>query len=862
MNDALLAKPKEEAIDVAGARNVLGELEASCRKLEQARYDVFSFLKTKLEPMSKKIGDSQEYSQAVKDHTAVTEFIGLLNRVGNAGIERLQSLTGRAQKLKAAELGNDFVDRIDTCRKNFNELKMPKGLAVVQNRIDRSLKSQAEGKTASEVNISVDLGRFIQAAREASGLPDEAPPSGVVNGDEGGKPDLGPVEKKWPDKLAGIEGVKKALDLVDREVDAVIEKRLAPFREYSEADMRHPSLQALRAMVKSEAAELLYRLSQPERALALWNDLIAEDALNLDALKNIAVYESLNEKDHSAILGAWRAYGWADFHRDFASAYSAGLLKDEVEARQGKKDATNLLSVANSPGYLEEFISHKVAEFLNRRMNLNTPTLVLGVERTAGPERRQKALDEMLSFVQEACTYLPPKAQEGFRKICSDLLRKAFEACAGTEGRTISKNIDFDRDEEKYVHWIADVYRLKKTFFVALRDSKDWIHKIKSVDFLPLLDRLNMLPTGTSADYQESAVSSLRAGEASAVIETLDFMVTGHTVMVLQYLFDDRVDRKRREDLFWKLAAGLTRYRPFWEKLADRNDENLKNVLKAIDEASRFYPEEVIKSLKGTDGSGAAAKFLEERCRRYPALTGPAQHLFILYHKQRVPEKAIPFLEAAAKNGFWKEGREECRKHLNSLKLPGEIDGLLKSKNYRGALKVLRMQMKENPASQAVLDSLVKCYSDWIENKPIEAGSLILDIDSDIETWLEGARQQLEAKDVATLKRNKHALLTNAALASLGKLDNVEKMRQLEEAMSGLLKRDGENMPAVYYLMIANFQKALHLANSSLMAEARTEFRKADRLANRLLTEAQDDYRNKAREYKQQIEKARAQLGF
>jgi len=604
---------------------------------------------------------------------------------------------------------------------------------------------------------------------------------------------------------------------------------------------------------------------------------------SIDALKNIAVCDTLYQKDHAFILASWKAYcevlyyydiilndprlhakERADFHRDFASAYSAGFLKDEREQTGSKTDRNAFISLMNSPGYLEEFIKHKVAEFMNRRLNLNTPTLILGIERTANQKRRKEAQDSMVCFIEEVCSFLPERVRDGFRSTCSSFLNKAFDACTIAEGLTISKNIDFDRDEEKYIHWITDVYRLKKLFFLALRDPNEWISRIKYVDFLHLLDRLNRIPTGLSTDYLESAVSSLRLGEASTVVEHLDSFLVMAAINLFQYILNGGDEEKeRRRNLFFQTASSLDGNRQFWEKLSEKDTENLNVAFKMTDDASLFYPKEVMSALKGEGEPDPAIKTLSEWCEKYPALTGPARYLAILYHRLGKPDKAVPYLENAVKKGFWKEGRDECKKQLSSFKLPGKIDEYLEKKDYKGALKFIRTQMKEDPGNQFLLESLIKSYNEWIEHKPSEAESLVADIEDDFDLWMEGAQEQLEERDVRALNRNKHILLTNASIVHLGKLDSLKKFQEVADSMTDLLEKDESNLSAVYYLMIARFQIAINLANERRLDEAVREFKAAKILADRILIEAEsEEHRKSAQEILVQIEKVQEALKF
>ena len=1006
-----------ESIDVKTALEMLSDLEQCYQTFKSISEQAFNFLKNEFEPVSKSIESADSYTFVCSHHSGFEEFLSVLNQAGIAGIDAVDYLLDQIVSLPTSELGEDFALRLETCRKEFNELTIPKGFNKVLRRIELRMKSAAENFIASPPNYSPALSQLIEESRTAmpgvgqdhSGngskfeviidetqeigdkidlywtsirdlvsahkdhdLTDEEVQKAVeirdfIEGLEAwgentlsqveeirkknemsdiskldqleksirdhmtaqGRfrkkiktlhlPDLKPQQStgenaddevtadQSDDKLTGVEGLKRIISMVDTKVFEVIDDSLKTFDAYSVENRILAPISGLHRMVMEQATELIYRLGNVSRAKKLWSQCYAMDRLNINALKNIAVATTVEHNDYAKILHAWQSYFGityfyaiaaqnpreyaetrAEIHHNFASAYGIEFITSidrDKSDEEMKKDFEPFFSFMNSPGCLTEFIHHKIAEFLNKRFDLETPTLILGVERTATPGQREKAFKMMQLFVETACELLPKRISPGFQKTCLERLSKALDACEDLKGLTISENERYKEDEKKLVQWITDVYSFREQFFYAFQMNPDWFLSIRHIDFLPLLDLISIFPTGISKQYQMMGVGSFvrkYRKEPDVIINHLETIVDIASLnFASATIGSDQIEKGKRLKYYNMLYKSLCSHLEFWKRIGDRNEQG-GAILKRIDDPQPLYPDEIQiiyqdQDLSQEDLNRAIDKF-KEWCDIYPRITGPARMLGFLLRRQNKGKEALPYLEKAVKNAFFDHAIEECKELIGSINMPDNIEEYIDNADYAGARVYVKKQLMKQPTNQNLLQTLINCYARQIEDQPKDSDELFIDMELDIDDIK-------KTLDDSISKRSKDGLLIDPKAADVSLLNFMKNEDQwgtfLTESfishynqetlknnwdniivlMGGLIEHYPENVNAKFYLMIAHFNLGNEDGQKQELEVLKKHWAEADRFSKEVIGKTEnEDLIKSAQGVRNQIDRFREQL--
>jgi hypothetical protein len=691
---------------------------------------------------------------------------------------------------------------------------------------------------------------------------EDAKDSNEIRGEEG--------ENK--EKYEGIDEVQRLVEGIERKIGQLVDDTLGSFGHYSPSDKKNPALQELYIMTMGQAAELLYRVGKRQNARELWNRILTIDRLNLNALKNIAVHDSLHRDDIALTLFSWKAYCemlyyhaifWQDpyshlekrveFHRSFSTSYAPAFSRYEtgkMKDKDTKIQELDFIELINRPGQLREFITHKFAEYFNRKLDYTTPTLVLGVERNVHQETRKQARDGLMDFARSICATLPRRVSDGFLNTCTAFINKAFELSQTPDRLVVSKNKNYYQEEKKHIHWIQDIYRLKKYFYLTFYSSKFQIVKqVRYIDFIFILDELGNIPVSASKKYLESAVTSLNImGEPSEVISMLDSFIQTTAIHLLAFIVfnDDELQTERVFSLFKQVAVSLETQHLFWHKLKEVDPENFEKLFDVIDDASRFYPPEMLDTLQEEGNLSQGIFLLKEWAQMFPALTGPARTLFILAIKTDKPEEGLPYLEKAAKKGFLAKGREECEKILNDFfgaRPDILVEPYLAKGQFEKALDVMREKIEEKPDNSNFIGIVLKIYQQWLDKKSKPQKTIIAKLEKDVDYWKELVGDQLQGSQIKQIVSNAQYLVVSASIAHLGKLDITEKFKETNTIMERLLKKDPQNLHATFYLMIGKFQLAARQSKNGERPANRKDFEQVRNLANQIIKDSgNDDY--------------------
>ncbi len=484
--------------------------------------------------------------------------------------------------------------------------------------------------------------------------------------------------------LTGIDGLAKAVAIVDAELDRVLHENLATLDAYPATVRRLPGFQTLEKTMLTDAARTFYRMGRREIARGLWQQSLAIDRLDVQVLQNIAVCDTISARDHARTLQSWKAYAAvlyfqaiaagnprvaagtrAAFHRKFASAFSGGAIREGKEPQDAKVDrSSNFLTLINTPGMLAELVEHKRAELLNKLLELRTPTLLFGVKRTGKQEARAEGKQKLQAFIDSVTADLPERVAAPFAKVCAAHLDATLAACADPKQLTEERNPHCKEEEAKLVRTIADFYELKWQLFVHFRaktEGEGWQHAVKSLDFLAILERLDVVPLAQDPDILRAAVAGLAHGNKvtpDKMLELLDSYLDEVVEMVVVV-----INHSKNTALFERLARHLVAHAAFWKRMMVRLGK--RDLAVYIDEGQLLYSQDVIDVFKGNKQSAAdmekAISALATSSNQYPAVTGPARLLARLFSRVDRRADAVPYLEQAIEHGVSRRRRRRMQ---------------------------------------------------------------------------------------------------------------------------------------------------------------------------------------------------------
>ena len=700
--------------------------------------------------------------------------------------------------------------------------------------------------------------------------------------------------------LAGVEGLHQAMALVDRELERVGSLTLATFDAYTHSQQLEPEILMLRFSVLSQVAETWHRLGRHRIARDLWRRTLTLDPLCLPALKNIAVSDTLAAGDHARVLQSWKAYCEvlyyhaiaggsarlsarlrAEFHSLYASAFAYGYVQEDRESASRDDDrARKFLRLLNSPGSLREYVQHRCAELLNRRFEIRTPTLFLGASRTAKPEVREKQRNALVGFVQMVCANLPERVRTGYEKVCLAEIDRALEECRKPEGLTLASNPRYAEDEQKLIHWMASVYRIREQFFYGFmclpdpatkgHDRIKWEEHVRQLDFLEILDGLTAIPLGSSDDFKEAAVSAFaktyRTSQPHIMVRKLDGFVAGAGALLSAHVYHNPTDR-----LLDLLMADLKSRKTWWQWAQRNVTEELSKVFVALDQGGFIFSDELKKIFNKEERTQSdferAAVLLTPLCKRCPALAGMAAHLAgILASLSRTPE-AIRVLDEAIANGFYPPSVEECRRLRNKISGTAELAADMEKQDYPQAVKRIVKELDQTPQEFALVESLLGVYQKWCQEKPDQLALQVGTVDKQLTRILESAfpdeasRSGEAANDYVRLLRSKRDLVAVVARGKAGDFSDSAEREQATSRLEEIRSRDAGNITVIFMLAVAYFKAGVAKFKETIDDKGKADFVKADAFATHVIqAEVDSNIQKQASQIREQIARLQAAL--
>jgi hypothetical protein len=434
--------------------------------------------------------------------------------------------------------------------------------ALVASRPPRALDESDRDRVLAITAAVQDIERDRKAALDALGSIKDAGADGLAEAgldpgeleagfqgiDTGALPRLlskanrlvGPASEADADADGtGRDRLQRALRRIDRRVEERYLGADATFASYPASVWRLPEMRALRILVRGREAETRYRLGDLSGARRGWIRVRSDDRLRLGAVRNLAVADTLGGAG-SGQVAWWRAYAEslyeraiaagslrpyasarADLHRDLGGAFAPSRLAAEQLDDQGRPDEVGVTVFLASVSRVRLFVRHRLLEFVNRKLDFTSPTLLLGVARDEDESVRSEAMNRLLEAVVLACASLPARVRPGFREIAVTRVRRAYLACQPASSRTLALDSSYEEEQARQLDWVKSVCRLKLHLRnVVWRHRTDFEAGLEPVAVLDELVLLDALPVANSPRLMEMVRHELRR-EEEALRETM-----------------------------------------------------------------------------------------------------------------------------------------------------------------------------------------------------------------------------------------------------------------------------------------------------------------------------------------------------
>lgn len=683
--------------------------------------------------------------------------------------------------------------------------------------------------------------------------------------------------------LNGKDGLSQMMEIVEEELNIFVHQKLALFDFYSEKHRAELPFKNLKIYFLSQCAELYYRLGFFREAGKLWSQIISIDPLHLCSYKNIAVSDTLNVPDFSYSLLSWKKYleilygsdiilknivTHADqriiFHRNYASAFSYGI--SEKMNRDKKFNMVYTSNFFTGISSFLEFLHHKLLEYLNIRINFNSPTLVLGVPLNADKETKWKGMNAMIDFVEFTSTFLPDKISDDFKEQCISLIKNAYEESLKEENLSLTKNPCYPDEEKELFELIKKSYSLK---YNLLDTFNKCISKISDIGFVFHIDTLNFVTNGISEEYIINVTGTMKFDPSW--IKVLNNLSAQITYKILESIFkgnnvknddDEQISYEPRYDLYKKIESFASN-----KKLLYSHISPYSKILKQIDDPQQFYPDEILEVIQHENPSEKCINVTKEWIEKYPSITGPVRYLL-----NSKPDLALLFLNDSISYGLYKpsvnqliflkdrikipdllkkneflKAREVFVENLNSVddyylmddsfynyikgkglsdesitKLKeykndyflstNEYDTFLKETISSGDYEHHRDDLINNALNKDIknqINTLRSIYNVWWEyagKNVSEFDNIAEFVEDDYNKVIERASASVENVDMDLLIKEKRVFICNAVMQSIGNLDSSEKVSNLVSKMEDIFKEDKDNVSALYYLMMGEYR--------------------------------------------------------
>lgn len=689
----------------------LAGLETAAGQVEEARKELSEVLRGSIEPVAAGDVSGDAGIQLAADHRCLESLLELFKRQGERGLEQIAALRQEVTSVPPAELPADLEHRLETITNLFRGVINVGGLRKRIMRIGS--KVTAEALNAANVAPSAALQRCHDrvavvfsdpamapqpAVEQVAGTPAASDTSVVVDSAlPVGPPEVLPPKPR-PD-LPPNEQLQGTLARVDAAIGQAFRGSLRTFEPYPEWMQALPAFDLLKRRVLAQMAEANHRLGHRRKARVLWNGLLRTNRLDLNALKNIAVCDTIDGDIHRSLV-SWREYlemlyamaalGGslqaqaqlrAEVHRAFGNSYAPGFLSAEFDQEwKDKVEPAALISFLSSPARVRNYIDHRLLEYFNSRFEFESPSLRLGIKRVEAEHGAEDAAKTMAEFVAAVSPLIPGCGAKHVGRMAAAAIEAAAAECRDRSRLTIQAAPTYQKEEKRQVEVLARLLDVKIKLVVAFRENVNMVKNITSFDFLRAIGRLDVIPVKISRGLFPLVANAMRM-DAETLEDLTATLRQNIVARLIEYLLADMdpVERPVRQRQYELLTAAWLR------------EEEFQSLAQLVEYPSpQLMPREAAEILAG-ENDAAMIELLDRWHADYPAMASLAIRLAKCLIKQKRLDEARVKLEQTLAVVL----REPTRRHLHYMLgqlLVREIDPLIEAEDYDGAFRVaLRM---------------------------------------------------------------------------------------------------------------------------------------------------------------------------
>ena len=674
----------------AQALGCFAELERAAKTLVAARDGLIAYFNDELVPLSVDMTDETVWGRVAAERPVAAAVIEALVAAGAAGRSALENTTQGLAKTDAHALSEAaslalpdllsaatptgappepitcFAARADDCAKLFKGLaglgNLKKRLIGVAARLD----DRCGDGDPPQGQPSADLLALQTAVRDAL-------PPWVRGG--GGEVVETPAEEDGHVPRLPDEPLAK-LDAAAAFARSALEERfgdaLSSLDAYPPEVRASEAFRGLTAWIRSRQAETLFRLGDRREARRIWNRMLADDRLDCDAARNIAVCDATS-RDIARSLASWSDYfellvvadvaaqtprahapQRADLARALADSFADGFLLVDMEKFAERLVVDDAVAFLSNPSRLRAFVTFRLLEQLERRLALTSPTLVLGVSHSGSDRARREGADALRALVEQLTPALPPRVADIYGKLVLDHIDKVLESSSSPSGRA-RRDPAYKEQYERLLKELKNLMETKVRVVKLLSDVDGAAQRCTSGLAVPSLAALDAVRFVHDNDVAQAAATG--HGWRMDVELAQDAMSQLVCPRLMNGLFErlDSASERESEALAQELssALGWAVERPEMATLVD-----------ALDDYRRACPKELSERLNKAIESGheveKTASLLRRRLELAPQITWPAVLLSLLLSRADRFDEAIAVLDKAFAEGVVLSGRTTC----------------------------------------------------------------------------------------------------------------------------------------------------------------------------------------------------------
>ncbi|MEU7658052.1 hypothetical protein [Streptomyces lincolnensis] len=757
------------------------------------------------------VTDEAAYARTLGDHGSLTELATRWENVRLALLEELQRFRD-AEPAGLLMPFEEYQKRLENCQGRLQQ--SPGSLRKV---LDKRVRVRLAAKEREFATVGPDPSPRARAFEERLAVLERRttpPPSPTAPARPPSAPARPAQPPPAPPHATAAEQVAHALAVAEQALDANFAEARQTLDAYPAALRHREAVALLRAYVDGHQAEAELRLGRTTAARRRWNAMLTDDPLHTSVLRNLAVAHT-SAGDLGPAAQAWQrhvealylrdllhgdirrgAAERAQVHRVLAGSFgTAPLCRGLGPGGEQDEDTRQLTPVLAGRGKVTVATAHLRLEELNHLVSHHSPSLLLGVDRSAGEPETTAALQRRTAFVSTAVQVLPARVRDPFEKLCLRLLEQAHQDVSGGKGR--ARRPDDETEEQAHLLWA----RGRVLWKVAVRDAvtapeADWAMTEYSGDVIDNLRLIDDLPVDPTDDLVARTIRQLGSRDDPAVfakrLNELSELAANFAITRIIEAAEEKTGadaqefpvRFRRVARSWARSSVPDLYTDLLDDPRQLYQPSARTAFGILQESGEPAND------RERDIVAAAVTGMRRWTDRLPGATGPARALARLLGSLGRHDEMAEVLTRAREEAFSERGRQHLALEFVQLDI---ARGRLAE-----AARETRALLAARPDDEPLRGLLTQVYNRWIQ----------ADADLPDPAWITRDFARWTDPEIV---RNRRILEVNAALARHGARPEGSGVARLVQDLSAIREADPEHVEALRQLAHARLAQAREL---------------------------------------------------